>query len=161
MEAMRPTWRRGGWTSLDTVFEIVRGRPDSGLEPAADRAIALLQRQSTTTSDIASLTGAIPPLAEALRYGAARAMPMRALRLASRSSTPLAEEAPGFAAALPRLLTLLAVKSAHSIAHARHWRLVLGGDDQTGLSERDRRLDAARAGSTRQSLSELISAARS
>jgi Mg-chelatase subunit ChlD len=29
---------------------------------------------------------------------------------------------------------------------ARRWRLVLGGDDQTGLSERDRRLDAALAG---------------
>jgi len=28
----------------------------------------------------------------------------------------------------------------------RRWRLVLGGDDQTGLSERDRRIDAALAG---------------
>jgi len=35
---------------------------------------------------------------------------------------------------------------ASGIERTRRWRLVLGGDDQTGLSERDRRLDAALAG---------------
>ena len=35
---------------------------------------------------------------------------------------------------------------AEGSERARRWRLVLGGDDQTGLSERDRRLDAALAG---------------
>jgi hypothetical protein len=74
-------------TSLDTISEIVRGCLDSGLEPAADRAITLLQRQSTATSDIASLAGAVPPLAETLRYGTARAMPTRALRLLVTSMT--------------------------------------------------------------------------
>ena len=74
-------------TSLDTISEIVRGCLDSGLEQAADRAITLLQRQSTTTSDIASLAGAVPPLAETLRYGTARAMPTRALRLLVTSLT--------------------------------------------------------------------------
>jgi Mg-chelatase subunit ChlD len=38
------------------------------------------------------------------------------------------------------------VSDAEGIERARRWRLVLGGDDQTGLSERDRRLDAALAG---------------
>src|SRR5262245_30304560 len=42
-------------TSLDTISEIVRGCLDSGLERAADHTITLLQRQSTATSDIASL----------------------------------------------------------------------------------------------------------
>jgi hypothetical protein len=65
----------------------VRGCLDSGLEPAADRAITLLQRQSTATSDTASLAGAVPPLAETLRYGTARAMPTRALRLLVSSLT--------------------------------------------------------------------------
>jgi hypothetical protein len=74
-------------TSLDTISEIVRGCLDSGLEPAADRAITLLQRQSTATSDTASLAGAVPPLAEALRYGTARAVPTRALRLLVTSLT--------------------------------------------------------------------------
>jgi Family of unknown function (DUF5682) len=74
-------------TSLDTISEIVRGCLDSGLESAADRAITLLQRQSTATSDIASLAGAVPPLAETLRYGTARAMPTRALRLLVTSLT--------------------------------------------------------------------------
>src|SRR5215831_3926592 len=74
-------------TSLDTISEIVRGCLDSGLEKAADRAITLLQRQSTATSDIASLAGAIPPLADILRYGTARAMPTQALRLLVTSLT--------------------------------------------------------------------------
>jgi Mg-chelatase subunit ChlD len=38
------------------------------------------------------------------------------------------------------------VSNAQGIERARRWRLVLGGDDQAGLSERDRRLDAALAG---------------
>jgi Mg-chelatase subunit ChlD len=38
------------------------------------------------------------------------------------------------------------VTDAEGSERARRWRLVLGGDDQTGLSERDRRLDAALAG---------------
>lgn len=38
------------------------------------------------------------------------------------------------------------MSDAQGIERARRWRLVLGGDDQTGLSERDRRLDAALAG---------------
>jgi hypothetical protein len=74
-------------TSLDTISEIVRGCLDSGLEQAADRTIALLQQQSTTTSDIASLAGAIPPLADILRYGTARAIPTQALRLLVTSLT--------------------------------------------------------------------------
>jgi hypothetical protein len=74
-------------TSLDTISEIVRGCLDSGLEQAADRAITLLQQQSTATSDIASLAGAIPPLADILRYGTARAMPTQALRLLVTSLT--------------------------------------------------------------------------
>jgi len=74
-------------TSLDAISEIVRGCLDSGLEQAADRTIALLQQQSTATSDIASLAGAIPPLADILRYGTARAMPTQALRLLVTSLT--------------------------------------------------------------------------
>jgi Mg-chelatase subunit ChlD len=35
---------------------------------------------------------------------------------------------------------------ASGTERTRRWRLVLGGDDQSGLSERDRRLDAALAG---------------
>jgi hypothetical protein len=35
---------------------------------------------------------------------------------------------------------------AQGAERARRWRLAIGGDDQTGLSERDRRLDAALAG---------------
>jgi hypothetical protein len=67
--------------SLDTVSTIVRGCLDAGLDAAADRAIALLQQQSAATTDIASLAGAVPPLADILRYGTARAMPVQALRL--------------------------------------------------------------------------------
>jgi hypothetical protein len=74
-------------TSLDAISEVVRGCLDAGLDQAADRAITLLQQQSTATSDIASLAGAIPPLAEILRYGTARAMPTQALRLLVTSLT--------------------------------------------------------------------------
>jgi len=38
------------------------------------------------------------------------------------------------------------VSDASGLERTRRWRLVLGGDDQSGLSERDRRLDAALAG---------------
>jgi hypothetical protein len=66
--------------SLDTVSGIVRGCLDAGLDAAASRAIALLQQRSAATADIASLAGAVPPLADILRYGTARAMPVEALR---------------------------------------------------------------------------------
>jgi hypothetical protein len=66
--------------SLDTVSTIVRGCLDAGLDAAANRAIAILQRQSAATTDIASLAGAVPPLADILRYGSARTMPVEALR---------------------------------------------------------------------------------
>jgi hypothetical protein len=74
-------------TSLDTISEIVRGCLDSGLDQAADRTITLLQRQSTATSDIANLASAIPPLADILRYGTARAISTQALRLLVTSLT--------------------------------------------------------------------------
>jgi hypothetical protein len=67
--------------SLDTVSTIVRGCLDAGLDAAAERAIAILQQRSAATADIASLAGAVPPLADILRYGTARAMPVEALRL--------------------------------------------------------------------------------
>jgi len=73
--------------SLDIVSGIVRDCLDSGLDQAADRAIALLQQRSATTNDIASLAGAVPPLADILRYGTARAMPVQALRLLVTSLT--------------------------------------------------------------------------
>src|SRR5262249_21955623 len=68
-------------TSLDTVSTGVRGCLDAGPHAPANRAIPILQQQSATTTDIASLAGAIPPLADILRYGTARAMPTQALRL--------------------------------------------------------------------------------
>jgi uncharacterized protein DUF5682 len=74
-------------TSLDAVSGIVRDCLDSGLDQAADRAIMLLQQRSAATNDIASLAGAIPPLADILRYGTARAMPVQALRLLVTSLT--------------------------------------------------------------------------
>src|SRR5262249_6498636 len=40
----------------------------------------------------------------------------------------------------------ITMSDASGVERTRRWRLVLGGDDQTGLSERDRRLDAALAG---------------
>jgi hypothetical protein len=68
-------------TSLEEISGIVRNCLYSGLERAAERTIVELQRRSTATSDIGSIAGAIPPLAEILRYGTARAMPTQALRL--------------------------------------------------------------------------------
>jgi hypothetical protein len=73
--------------SLDTVSAIVRGCLDAGLDAAADRTITLLQQQSAAATDIASLAGAVPPLADILRYGTARAMPVQALRLLVTSLT--------------------------------------------------------------------------
>jgi hypothetical protein len=74
-------------TSLDSVSAVVRGCLDAGLDAAADRAIALLQQRSASTTDIASLASAVPPLADILRYGTARAMPVQALRLLVTSLT--------------------------------------------------------------------------
>ncbi|MBO0752125.1 MAG: hypothetical protein J2P53_08440, partial [Bradyrhizobiaceae bacterium] len=74
-------------TSLEAISAIVRGCLDAGLDQAAGCAIARLQRQSAATNDIASLAGAVPPLADVLRYGTARAMPLEALRLLVTSLT--------------------------------------------------------------------------
>jgi hypothetical protein len=68
-------------TSLNTVADIVRGCLEAGLSEAAETTIALLQQRSAATSDAADLTEAVPPLAEILRYGTARALPTEALRL--------------------------------------------------------------------------------
>lgn len=73
--------------ALDGVSTVVRGCLDAGLPEAAERAIALLQERSAATSDIATLAAAIPPLAEVLRYGTARAMAPDALRLLVTSLT--------------------------------------------------------------------------
>jgi hypothetical protein len=74
-------------TSLGRVSEIVRGCLDAGLERAANETIAILQREAATSGDVGALAGAIPPLAEVLRYGAARQMPTDALRLLVSSLT--------------------------------------------------------------------------
>ncbi|MGJ4955794.1 DUF5682 family protein [Bradyrhizobium sp. HKCCYLRH2015] len=68
-------------TSLNTVADLVRGCLEAGLSEAAETTIALLQQRSAATSDVADLTEAVPPLAEILRYGTARALPTEALRL--------------------------------------------------------------------------------
>ncbi|CCD95899.1 conserved hypothetical protein [Bradyrhizobium sp. ORS 375] len=68
-------------TSLNAVAAIVSGCLEAGLSAAAETTIALLQQRSAATSDIADLTEAVPPLAEILRYGTARALPTEALRL--------------------------------------------------------------------------------
>ncbi|MGJ5175660.1 DUF5682 family protein [Bradyrhizobium oligotrophicum] len=68
-------------TSLNTVAGIVRGCLEAGLTEAAETTIALLQQRSAATSDVADLAEAVPPLAEILRYGTARALPTEALRL--------------------------------------------------------------------------------
>lgn len=73
--------------SLGGVSAIVRGCLDAGLAAAAERAIALLQERSAATGDVASLAAAVPPLADVVRYGTARAMPLEALRLLVTSLT--------------------------------------------------------------------------
>lgn len=53
----------------------------AGLDDAARASIALLQERAAQSSDIAGLIGAMPPLANILRYGTAREMPAEELRL--------------------------------------------------------------------------------
>lgn len=77
----------GRTAALAAVAAIVRGCLDAGLQTAAESAIAILQERSAATGDVASLAGAVPPLAEVLRYGTARALPVAALRLLVTSLT--------------------------------------------------------------------------
>lgn len=77
----------GAAKSLDEISELVRGCLDAGLEQAANKTIAILQRRATNSSDVAALAGAVPPLANVLRYGTARQMPTEALRLLVSSLT--------------------------------------------------------------------------
>lgn len=73
--------------SLDGISHIVRSCLDARLEQPANETIAILQREAATTSDVGMLAGAIPPLAEVLRYGTARQIPTEALRLLVSSLT--------------------------------------------------------------------------
>jgi Family of unknown function (DUF5682) len=68
-------------STLAAVSDLVRGCLEAGLEAAAKEAIAILQAQAAQSSDITNLASAIPPLAEIMRYGTARDMPVDALRL--------------------------------------------------------------------------------
>ena len=77
----------GAAKSLDEISEVVRGCLDAGLEQAANKTIAILQRGAANSSDVAALAGAVPPLANVLRYGAARPMPTETLRLLVSSLT--------------------------------------------------------------------------
>lgn len=70
-----------GSNSLAETSELVRSCLNAGLEQAANATIAILQRQAAGSSDIGALAAAVPPLANVLRYGAAREMPADALRL--------------------------------------------------------------------------------
>ena len=73
--------------SLDGISLVVRGCLDAGLADAANATIIMLQRQAAASSDIAALASAVPPLADILRYGTARAIPVEPLRLLVTSMT--------------------------------------------------------------------------
>lgn len=66
---------------LDAVSDIVRGCLDAGLEAPASEAISILQARAAQSSDVANLAAAVPPLADVLRYGTAREIPLEPLRL--------------------------------------------------------------------------------
>lgn len=67
--------------ALAGVSDIVRSCLLAGLDAAARTTIALLQARAAGSSDVATLAGAIPPLAAVLRYGTARAIPAAELQL--------------------------------------------------------------------------------
>lgn len=67
--------------TLNAVSDIVRGCLDAGLDQPATEAIKLLQARAAQTSDVANLASAVPSLADVLRYGTAREMPLDPLRL--------------------------------------------------------------------------------
>jgi hypothetical protein len=68
-------------SALGEISLIVKGCLLAGLADAARVAIGILQGAATTTSDVAALAAAIPPLAAILRYGTAREMPAEELQL--------------------------------------------------------------------------------
>lgn len=74
-------------TTLAAISELVRGCLDAGLDAAARETIAHLQSQAAQSDDIANLAGAVPPLADILRYGSAREIPQEPLRLLVTSLT--------------------------------------------------------------------------
>lgn len=73
--------KAGRTSSLAEIATLVRGCLEAGLDEAATATIALLQRAAAATSDTIALAGAVPPLANILRYGTAREMPVAPLRL--------------------------------------------------------------------------------
>ena len=67
--------------NLGVIADIVQRCLNAGLDEASRKTIALLQARATSTTDIASLAAAVPPLATVLRYGTARAIPADELQL--------------------------------------------------------------------------------
>jgi Family of unknown function (DUF5682) len=59
--------------NLAVLAELVRQSMVASLPDAVDKGIAVLERKAALTSDCASLLAALPPMADIVRYGEARA----------------------------------------------------------------------------------------